>query len=39
MDSFRPPNTFQLDSSDDEDLYVPSGVDKGKRRAEGMFYL
>ncbi|KAF8837455.1 hypothetical protein BDN67DRAFT_983226, partial [Paxillus ammoniavirescens] len=34
MDSFKPPNLFQPDTSDDEDLYVPSRVDKGKQKAE-----
>ncbi|KIJ05388.1 hypothetical protein PAXINDRAFT_103797 [Paxillus involutus ATCC 200175] len=33
MDSFIPPNNFQPDS-DDEDLYVPTKVDKGKRRVD-----
>ncbi|KIJ13989.1 hypothetical protein PAXINDRAFT_100354 [Paxillus involutus ATCC 200175] len=36
MDSFKPPNLFQPDhdTSDDEDLYVPSRLDKGKQKAE-----
>ncbi|KIK75394.1 hypothetical protein PAXRUDRAFT_19040 [Paxillus rubicundulus Ve08.2h10] len=36
MDSFKPPNIFQPDTSDDEDIsYVPaSRVDKGKQKAE-----
>ncbi|KIJ13981.1 hypothetical protein PAXINDRAFT_100347 [Paxillus involutus ATCC 200175] len=37
-DSCKPPDLVQVDTTDDEDLYVPSGIDKGKRRAEGGFF-
>jgi len=32
--SFKPPNVF-----DDEDLYVPSTLDKGKRKADGICHI
>jgi hypothetical protein len=37
--SCEPPDLVQVYATNDEDLYVPSGIDKGKRRAEGMVYL
>jgi len=33
--SFKPPNVFD----DGEDLYVPSTLDKGKRRADGICHI
>ncbi|KAF9231331.1 hypothetical protein BU15DRAFT_68421 [Melanogaster broomeanus] len=38
MDSFKLHNAIQ-DDADDEDLYIPSTVDKGKNKAEEMSFL
>ena len=34
--SFKPPNVFD---DDDDDLYTPSTVDKGKRKADGICHI
>lgn len=39
--SYKPPNIFRqnTDDEDDEDDYVPSKkLDKGKQKAEGMYW-